>query len=302
MKFTHSHIADAVYSVIRHKALPFPWRSRLGPLEVVRWVRDEVDQPSTRVNSELQDNTDLLDSMVEPGILDDSPSVAENSHTSFEALIDDEAIPENHATESKSLLFTSLVESTPESLVIDRDSSSGESSIEEGLDSGTRTSSESDVDDSSKYPLTSRIIPRERAIREIRRSPDPSDLDVWPNRRTLPQAQASTSRAPIHSVASSATKEPAISRESSDEPNHAIRAPRQPGHRTLAAAPARVERMGLNPCRLPATPYNRPRRVLFPPSSNLPIVTVSMRADAQFINRETKFVQLSLVFLFHSSV
>ncbi|RDB22715.1 hypothetical protein Hypma_010396 [Hypsizygus marmoreus] len=38
--------------------------------------------------------------------------------------------------------------------------------------------------------------------------------------------------------------------------------------------------------RLPPTPHGRPRRVLVPQSPNLPIVTISMRADAQFFRRE----------------
>jgi hypothetical protein len=36
---------------------------------------------------------------------------------------------------------------------------------------------------------------------------------------------------------------------------------------------------------LPKTPYGRSRRLLIPASDNLPLVAISMRADAQFINR-----------------
>ncbi|KAG2043040.1 hypothetical protein BDR03DRAFT_853239 [Suillus americanus] len=40
---------------------------------------------------------------------------------------------------------------------------------------------------------------------------------------------------------------------------------------------------------LPKTPYGRSRRLLIPASDNLPLVAISMRADAQFINRRDQF-------------
>lgn len=40
---------------------------------------------------------------------------------------------------------------------------------------------------------------------------------------------------------------------------------------------------------LPKTPYGRSRRLLIPASDNLPLVAISMRADAQFINRQDQF-------------
>ncbi|KAG5636512.1 hypothetical protein H0H81_007771 [Sphagnurus paluster] len=44
-----------------------------------------------------------------------------------------------------------------------------------------------------------------------------------------------------------------------------------------------------NPSRkLPKVPFNRPRRVLVPESDSLPIVTISMRADAQFFSRDKR--------------
>ncbi|KAG1780185.1 hypothetical protein EV702DRAFT_964369 [Suillus placidus] len=40
---------------------------------------------------------------------------------------------------------------------------------------------------------------------------------------------------------------------------------------------------------LPKTPYGRSRRLLIPASDDLPLVAISMRADAQFINRRDQF-------------
>ncbi|KAG1874622.1 hypothetical protein DFJ58DRAFT_650321 [Suillus subalutaceus] len=40
---------------------------------------------------------------------------------------------------------------------------------------------------------------------------------------------------------------------------------------------------------LPKTPYGRSRRLLIPASDNLPLVAISMRADAQFISRRDQF-------------
>ncbi|KAF9469073.1 hypothetical protein BDZ94DRAFT_1232037 [Collybia nuda] len=268
VKFTHAHIADAAFSVIHNKALPFPWRDHLGPLAVVRWV--------------INDGGGLSGSHGPPGPqgdrieLDapfDLPKVVESPHMSLEVPHENETHSNYPAMEKQGPLSTHLVSVDSETF----NSNSDGTLTEEGTDS----ESESGFDGGNDYPSALGIISNNRVTYKVR---CPS-LFLFPDFRSinqvLEQVQSPTSRTSIHNLVSSLPKDPASQQFSGDPSGRAQ-------HRSAFRQVLGTHGLGVNPCRLPVTPFNRPRRVLIPSHPDLPLVTVSMRADIQFISRETR--------------
>lgn len=279
IKFTHFHIADAVYTVLPLLSKPFSWRSRLSgtTLNFFRW---DGDGEGERATPSIQHEPNSPDDVE---VLDIHNDVVEDKHAYSASLVEDEVSAERQVSKVPHTTPEPLVVSSSESSASDGEgrqefqiharksgkqpspealaetSATGEDDggededdddeddddedeDDEGFDSGTSTPSDSDNEDFRK---SRKILGKRVPLSKISRHPP------IPHRsRRFVQSQLDAPATPT---------------------DHADR--------------------GSNLCQLPKTQRNRPRRVLTPLSPNLPFVTVSMRADVQFFHHEKRFVR-----------
>lgn len=269
-RFTHAHLADAAFSVLRLRNIPFPWRSRFRQLSIER--RRNQLLPSTRIELEPS-NIDLSEaSLSDMEISSDDLCPKKDTHGSYDDLRTD--IYEDSSSDSSDTMITPPLRPQALSRCLSATNLKNIPSLDKGATIRSALDSNSSSEDFSAEDSTSsnsdagsqdnpvrRITYRKRRVYISEESSMSGDEDRQPDprpRRIVAKKELVAVHAPPHSLPE-----------------------REGGSSTITR-------------NLPSTPHNRARRIVIPTSSKLPLVTVSMRADVNFFRREAG----SVLFLF----
>jgi len=275
VQFTDARIEDVAYSVLSQTAVPFPWKSRSRRLNIQHWPQNNIALPPsargglcspviTNLGADPTSPPAIPFSPGAPSSSDSEPSVDHLYGSLRRDVYEDASDDESIGSPPRGLPMAQMMGDKP-------DTKSNRPSVT----LGNYSSSSSDSGNDSLAATDNKID------HSVKLRPTPSKTRCYPTRHpsTLLQARIQPKSLPLDA------RRPCADYVS------------RPASASLVLNNI-LDSSSVAQKNVPNAPYNRPRRVLVPRSFCLPFVTISMRADAHFFDREKgSVVRLYLVVL-----